>query len=147
MKSLLLSTLFLSLIVSCSSLKKVVEPPKIELEEVKVSKLSALNADLDVVLKVKNPNSIDFDVKSLKYSLDINDKTITSGTMKDKVIVKAKDTTVVSIPIRVLYKDILGSALMLLKKDGLPYNVKGNVEVGPFNIPFDDKGNLKASDL
>lgn len=147
MKSKLLCAIFLSFTFSCSSLKKIVEPPKIKLEEVRVSKLSVLNADLEVVLEVKNPNSIDFDVKSLKYSLDINSKTVTSGTMKEKVIVKGKETTYVSVPIRILYKDIFSSALMFLKQDGLPYKVKGSVEVGPFTIPFEDNGNLKSSDL
>jgi LEA14-like dessication related protein len=83
----------------------------------------------------------------LKYSLDINDKTVTTGTMKEKVLVKGKETTMVAVPLRVNYKDILSSALMLLQKDGVPYMVKGSVEVGPFTIPFDDKGNLKSDDL
>lgn len=137
----------LTILFGCSSLKKVVEPPKVKLEKVTVANLAALYADLNVVLEVVNPNKIDFDVKSLKYSLDVNSKTITSGTMKEKVIVKGKQTTVVSLPIRVLYKDILGSALLFLKQSGLPYKVQGSVEVGPFTIPFDDEGHLKKSDL
>jgi LEA14-like dessication related protein len=128
-------------------LKKVVEPPKVKLQEIHITKLSALNADLEIVLSVKNPNNINFDVKNLKYALDINDKTVTSGTMKEKVLVKGKETTMVSVPLRVNYKDIFSSVLMLLQKEGVPYLVKGSVEVGPFTIPFDDKGNLRSGDL
>lgn len=131
----------------CSSLKKAIEPPKVTLENVNIAKLSALSADLEIVLNVVNPNNIDFDVKNLKYQLDINSKTITSGTMKEKVIVKAKETTVVTLPIKISYKDILSSAMMLLQSDGMPYRVKGSTEIGPFTIPFDDDGNLKSSDL
>jgi LEA14-like dessication related protein len=147
MKVKIFYAILLSFTVSCSSFKKVVEPPKIKLEEVKIKKLSALDADLEVVLDVKNPNGIDFDVKSLKYTLELNSKEIASETMKEKVVVKGKQTTVVALPIKVLYKDILTSAVKLLQKDGLPYRVQGKVEVGPFSIPFDDKGNLKHSDL
>lgn len=147
MKTKILIAVMLSLIFGCSSLKKVVEPPKVKLQEIHITKLSALNADLEIILSVKNPNSINFDVKNLKYSLDINDKTVTTGTMKEKVLVKGKETTMVAVPLRVNYKDILSSALMLLQKDGVPYMVKGSVEVGPFTIPFDDKGNLKSDDL
>ncbi|MEA9356116.1 LEA type 2 family protein [Bacteriovorax sp. PP10] len=147
MKYHFLFVILLSVLFGCSSLKKVVEPPKVKLQEIHITKLSALNADLEIILSVKNPNSINFDVKNLKYALDINDKTVTSGTMKEKVLVKGKETTMVSVPLRVLYKDIFSSVLMLLQKDGVPYLVKGSVEVGPFTIPFDDKGNLRSGDL
>lgn len=147
MKTKILIAVMLSLIFGCSSLKKVVVPPKVKLQEIHITKLSALNADLEIILSVKNPNNINFDVKNLKYSLDINDKTVTTGTMKEKILVKRKDTTMVAVPLRVNYKDILSSALMLLQKEGVPYMVKGSVEVGPFTIPFDDKGNLKSGDL
>ena len=147
--NILIAVAFLSLVFGCSSLKKVIEPPKVKLQEINITKLSMLNADLAIILSVKNPNNINFDVKNLKYSLDINSKTVTSGTLKEKILVKGKETTMVSVPLRILYKDILGSALtlMLLKKDGVPYLVKGSVELGPFTIPFDDKGNLKSDDL
>lgn len=147
MKLNILLIALLSILFGCSSLKKVVEPPKVKLQEINITKLSALNADLEIILSVKNPNNINFDVKNLKYALDINDKTVTTGTMKEKVLVKGKETTMVSIPLRVLYKDILSSAFMLLQKEGVPYLVKGSVEIGPFTIPFDDKGNLKSDDL
>lgn len=147
MKLNIMLVLLLSALFGCSSLKKVVEPPKVKLQEINITKLSAFNADLEIILSVKNPNNINFDVKNLKYALDINDKTVTTGTMKEKVLVKGKETTMVSVPLRILYKDILSSAFMLLQKEGVPYLVKGSVEIGPFTIPFDDKGNLKSDDL
>lgn len=147
MKLNILFVMLLSFLFGCSSLKKAVEAPKVKLQEIHITKLSVLNADLEIVLSVKNPNNINFDVKNLKYALDINDKTVTSGTMKEKVLVKGKETTMVSVPLRVNYKDILSSAFMLLQKEGVPYLVKGSVEIGPFTIPFDDKGNLRSGDL
>lgn len=147
MKANILIALLTSLIFGCSSFKKMVEPPKVKLQNVSVSKLSLLNADLEIILSVQNPNNIDFDVKNLKYALDVDSKTITSGTFKEKVLVKKKETTMVSVPLRILYKDILSSALLFLKQDGMPYRVQGSVEVGPFTIPFDDTGTLKSDDL
>lgn len=150
MKSLLFITLTLSVLCGlsgCSSLEQVIKPPKVEFQDINITNLSALNADLEITLSVNNPNNINFDVKNLKYSLDIDSKTVTTGTMSDKVLVKAKQTTNVKIPLRVNYKDILSSALMFFKNGGVPYLVKGSVQIGPFTIPFDDKGNLKTDDL
>lgn len=144
---ILVAALFIITTAGCSSLKKAILPPKVKLEQVNIANFAGTNVDLEFVLNIQNPNSIDFDVKNLKYILDINSKTVTSGTMKEKVVVKAKETTMVTLPIRVSYKDILSSALMLLQKDGMPYRVKGSAEIGPFTVPFDDDGNLKSSDL
>lgn len=138
-------TLLLS--ISCSSLKKVIEPPKVMLEDVLIKSMGLKGLNLEIVLGVQNPNSIDFDVKNLVYSLDINDKEVTSGKMSESVLVKAKKKTIVSVPLTLKFSDILSSALMFLKQEGMPYRVKGSVEIGPFTIPFDDTGNLKSADL
>jgi LEA14-like dessication related protein len=139
--------LIFSVFVGCSGLKSLVEAPKVDLSQVRISNLSGSYADLEIMLEVFNPNKIDFDVKNLNYALDINSKTFTSGTMKEKVLVKGLEKTQVRLPIRVAYKDIVSSMLMLLKKDGLPYKVKGSAEIGPFMVPFDDVGNLTSKDL
>jgi LEA14-like dessication related protein len=93
----------------CSSLKKAVESPKITLEDIKVSKMGLLEAQLDVVLNIANPNNIDFDVKNLTYVLEANSKQITSGTFKEPIKVLANKTTSVSLPLTVKYSDVLSS--------------------------------------
>lgn len=133
--------------VSCSSLKKLVEAPKVKLEDVKVNKMAITGVELDIILEVMNPNNIDFDVKNLTYTLDVNDKLVTSGKFKEKVLVKAKDKTLVAVPLILKYSDILSSALLFLKQEGIPYRVRGSAEIGPFTIPFDDNGILKPADL
>lgn len=136
----------LFLFASCSSFKKIVQPPKVKLENVKVNKMAASGVDLDIILEVINPNNIDFDVKNLTYTLDVNDKTVTSGKLREKVLVKSKETTLVSVPLTLKYSDILSSALLYFQKEGMPYRVKGSVEIGPFTIPFDDDGSLRSAD-
>jgi LEA14-like dessication related protein len=135
------------MVFSCSSLKKIVEAPKVKLQSVKISKLAMTGVDLEIILGVFNPNNIDFDIKNLTYTLDVNDKTITSGKMQEKILVKGKEQIFVAVPLTVKYSDLLNSALLFIKQEGMPYRVKGSVEIGPFTIPFNDKGNLKSADL
>jgi LEA14-like dessication related protein len=130
-------------LTGCSSLKKAFQSPKITLEDIKVSKMGLLEAQLDVVLNIANPNDIDFDVKNLTYVLEANSKQITSGTIKEPIKVLANKTTSVSLPLTVKYSDVFSSALKLLQNEGLPYHILGKVQVGPFNIPFDKEGMLK----
>ncbi|MBC7429132.1 MAG: LEA type 2 family protein [Bacteriovorax sp.] len=143
----LLLIMMLVLTFSCSSFKKIVEPPKVKLDNVNIVKMAMTGVDLEIVLGVQNPNNIDLDVKNLTYTLAVKDKEITSGKLKEKVVVKGKQKTVVSLPLTIKYSDLLSSAVMFLKQEGMPYRVKGSVEIGPFTIPFDDNGNLKAADL
>lgn len=134
-------------LLSCSSLKEMVKSPKVNLSKVRVSNLGSSYADLEIMLEVFNPNKMDFDVSNLKYALDINSKSVTSGTLRDKILVKGLEKTYVSVPVRVAYKDLVSSVLMFLQAEALPYQVKGSAEIGPFNVPFQSIGSLKLNDL
>lgn len=147
MKTNVLIILLFTILTSCSNLKKVIESPKIKLKDVQVKNLGGKEAELYVILSVQNPNNIDFDVKNVNYTLDINSKKVTSGTLKEKVLVKAKETTIVTLPLMIKYTDIISSVFLLMKKEGLPYKVQGSAEIGPFTIPFDKDGSLDTSDL
>lgn len=138
---------FLFYFSGCSSLKKVVEPPKVKLEDIRVGKLSLTNIELLVQLSVNNPNRVDFEIKNLKYILDINSKTVTTGTLKENVEVKGQANTLVTLPLKLKLSDIFDSALLLFNEGKIPYWVQGSADVGPFNINFNDTGSLNSSDL
>jgi LEA14-like dessication related protein len=143
----LLFIISLLVVASCSSMKEMIKSPKVDLSQVRISNLAGSYADLEIMLAVFNPNTMDFDVSNLKYALDINSKSITSGTMKEKILVKGLQKTYVNVPIRVAYKDLVSSVMMFLKAEALPYKVKGSAEIGPFTVPFDSTGNLLLNDL
>ena len=121
----------------------MVKSPKVSLDEVKISKLALTEAYLVVVLNIANPNDINFDVKNVTYTLDINSKKVTSAKLTETVEILAQKTTSVSLPLTVKYADILTSAIKLLKKEGLPYHINGSADVGPFTLPFDKDGILQ----
>ena len=139
--------LSIALFNGCSSLKKIIDPPKVILENVKINKMTIAGVALDIFVIVENPNNIDFEVKNLTYTLDVNEKTVTSGKVNDKILVQAKRKTTVIVPITLKYSDILSSAIMFLNSEAMPYKIKGNAEIGPFSIPFNRSGNLNSTEL
>lgn len=145
--SLLLSALLVLFALGCSSLKKIVEPPKVDVTDVRLAQLKGDEATLEIVLEVYNPNGISVTVDKLQYDLQVNEKSVTSGVFDKDVKLAAKQNTVVAIPISVNYKDLLKTALNVFLSKGAPYRAKGNVGVGPLNIPFDEKGMIKMKDL
>lgn len=143
----MLLTLMCAFSFGCSSLDKLVESPKVKVTDVRLADLKGDDATLEIVMNVMNPNGISVVVDELKYDLQVNNKPVTAGTYDQEVKLAAKQTTTVAIPIKVNYKDLLKTALNILLAKGAPYRAKGNVRVGPFNIPFDEKGEIKMKDL
>ncbi len=140
--------LILFLILSgCSGLDKLVKSPKVDVTDVRLKSAEAKTAILEIVMKVTNPNGISVTVDKLKYDLQVNEKSVTSGVYDQKVKVPANDTVEVAVPLTVAYKDLLQTALNLITTKGAPYRAIGSVQIGPFNIPFDEKGTLKLKDL
>lgn len=146
-KQILVSVIFALFAIGCSSLKKIVEPPKVDVTDVRLAKLKGDEATLEIVLEVFNPNGISVTVDKLQYDLQVNDKQVTAGQYDKEVKLAAKQKTTVAIPIAVNYKDLLKTALNVFLSKGAPYRAKGNVGVGPINIPFDEKGMIKMKDL
>ena len=142
-----LSLLCLGFLTLSGCIHSLLESPKITLQEIKVKKMSVSQVFLEVVLTVKNPNRADITVDHLKYILEVNKKNITSGAIDEDVTIPGHGQKEIALPLTVKYTDVLSSATKLLQNQTVPYRVQGSVNVGPFNIPFDKAGELKASDL
>lgn len=131
----------------CSLLTKKLESPKVKVDEVRVNHIQSGKVWLDLILKVKNPNKVDFTVEELQYALEVDEHEVASDIYKEKIKINANQETLATVPIQLKIDDIIRSALTLLTSKSLPYRARGNVKVGPFKIPFDEAGKLDISDL
>jgi LEA14-like dessication related protein len=129
---------------SCSFfLKQVVEKPKVEFEHVDLKDVNGNGATVLVGLKIENPNSFSLHVDSVRYTLEIKGKPLTSATIDKPVEVPGKGSAVVEIPVPVKFADLFSSVLDFLQSGATQYRVSGDAKVGSFSIPFDQKGELK----
>lgn len=133
--------------LGCSLLKKKLESPKVKVDEVKVQKVENGRVFLDLVLNVNNPNDVDFTVDNMRYSLHVEDKEVASRSLTDDVKIKKNGSTLTAIPIELKLSDLLSSALTLVSGRKLPYHAEGEVKIGPFKIPFEEKGELTIKDF
>lgn len=138
----LLLTLILFFGSSCSTVALLKEPPKVKLKDVRLRDTDLKTALLDIVLEVDNQSAAAATVKNLKYNLSVNEKEIASGVFDQTVELPGKKITSVTVPISVKLEDIVTSALSLLQNKGAPYRAKGSVNVGVFEIPFDETGKI-----
>ena len=129
---------------SCSFfLKQVVEKPKVEFEHVDLKDVNGNGATVLVGLKIENPNSFSLHVDSVRYTLEIKGKPLTSSTIDKPVEVPGKGSAFVEIPVPVKFADLFSSVLDFLQNGATQYRVSGDAKVGSFSIPFDKTGELK----
>lgn len=68
-----------------------------------------LMMDLDVDLRVKNPNEEPAQLDGMDYLLWIDDRQVAEGSLEQKVTISAKEEQTVNLPVRVDLKDVLTS--------------------------------------
>lgn len=138
MKIYLLLLVFLS---GCSLFQKP-QPPEVKLKEVRVESIHLQGARLIFELDAFNPNSSVLAVDSVKYQLELNSKPVTDGAINNRIELKGKETSHVSIPIDIQFSKVFDSLLSALQKPKADYRIYGNAKVSGFSVPFDEKGEI-----
>ena len=130
-------------VLGCSIFaKKIIEDPKVELDNVSVTDVGLTGATVIFGVKVSNPNSFALKVDSVKYDVEIAGKQIGSSTLPDGAKVEGKSTTIIPIPVPVKYKDVFSSMLDLMGHGSTKYRLRGLAKLGPLSLPFDHTGDL-----
>lgn len=139
-----ITTLSAALALSgCFSLSKVIEKPKVKLESLNVKSPTLEGATLIFALQVDNPNKVPLQVDELTYDLEMSGKALSSGRLPKGARVEAHSKSVIEIPVPVKYSDLFASVMQLIKNSSSPYRIKGSAKIGPFQIPFDQTGEVK----
>ncbi len=145
-KVLSLLTLILAFsLQSCATLK--LQSPTVQLVNIDMNSPSLLDATLIFNLLVKNPNSVDVKIDQVDYSVKLNNKQFTSGTLNQAVVLPANSSAKVAVPAPIKFTDLSDSVAGLLQSGSTPYQISGTVKTGLLRIPFNEKGDLKLSDL
>lgn len=132
-------------LTGCSSFSKMIEKPKVTLDNLKVQDPTLTGATLVFGLMVDNPNAVALQVDELIYDLEISGRALSSGRLAEGAKVPAREKAIVEIPVAVKYSDLFESVIGLLKNQSSPYRIKGSARIGPFSIPFDKTGEVKLS--
>ena len=93
-------TLFLVavlLLAGCTGL--FFEEPTITLKEIHVRQLSLTDASLVFVAEIQNPNSYELRLKSLDYTIHLNDRETGGGSLQKEISVPASSSASVEIPV------------------------------------------------
>jgi len=122
---------------SCSSVKQLmksvkIQPPKVEVESAKLTKLSFSGLDLLFNLNISNPNQVGLKLSGFSYELLINDTPFVAGNQTQELEIAAKDESTVQLPVTMEYKKLFDTFRSLIKEQRSSYELRC---VFTFDVP------------
>lgn len=121
----------------------LLQPPKVEMKSVSIANVGLKGIDLDVNLEVINPNPTPLTIDKFVYDLSIGDSSFFSGTFTKPVELKATETSLVTIPVRLDFETSRKAVENYLFKSVRIYKFKGTVTSGLFSVPINDEGKIE----
>ena len=126
----------LFLLTGCAGLGKTLEPPRINLSNVRFQESKALETVLQIELRVFNTNDVPIKVKGLDCDLELNGKSFAKGVSSVDKEIPAFGTTIVPVTLYSSVVDIFRGIMGLHKKEKLKFGVSGRLHLeGGFLIP------------
>ncbi|HUN54028.1 MAG TPA: LEA type 2 family protein [Smithella sp.] len=137
------------LLVSCLNL--IMEKPDFTIRDIKFSKCSLTDMDLLLVIEVNNPNRFDFTIKSLQYSVYLNDREIGKGGLDEELCVLALSTTKIQMPVHAGFRDLGAGVKAFFTGEEIPYKIEGSACIKSFfgnsKLPFSKEGRVNLQNL
>ncbi|UCE20208.1 MAG: LEA type 2 family protein [Gemmatimonadota bacterium] len=122
--------------------------PRVNLEQLSLKHLDVTEADLELGVRVHNPNGFSMLLERFNYQFLINGQPWASGVVREKMEVSERSERLVSIPISLNFLQIGRSAYRMLEGDqAFRYELKGDFDVTgtlslleKVNLNFDRSG-------
>jgi len=145
-----LTSLFL--LTGCAGLGKTLEPPRINLSNVRFQESKALETVLQIELRVFNTNDVPIKVKGLDCDLELNGKSFAKGVSSVDQEIPAFGTATVPVTLYSSVVDIFRGIMGLHKKEKLKFGVSGRLRLEggflmPTVIPFNVEEELDLEGL
>jgi LEA14-like dessication related protein len=128
-----------------------IPPMNLKSPEIAFSDLSISDIGLDkvkfvVTVAAQNPNDVDIPLSNIKFDLNLMETSVATGAALKDVSLPKKGSAEVPIEFTVGTNQLLGLLKQVNFRDlgKLSYSLKGSAQWnnGPFNIPFERKGDL-----
>jgi LEA14-like dessication related protein len=118
--------------------------PSIKVNTVSVDSFDTETLHLQFDLLVNNTNSMDINVKKLRYRFSLELQTILEGEIEKQISLPAKQESHLVFPLVVRVADVMDKVEKMADKDTLIYGIEGEITpsglLSAFKIPFESAG-------
>ncbi|MGF1563646.1 MAG: LEA type 2 family protein [Geminicoccaceae bacterium] len=144
-----LSCLALVLLAACAGLPGGLEPPDVTIVGMTGEARPGLfEQDVDVRIAVDNPNDRQLSVSSLRYTMDLNGRTIGRGYTTESFVVDAYGRAEAGGRLKLGTDAMIGALVNMAERPQLDFRLRGSMKVkeAPFgSLGFDREGSLDFS--
>lgn len=137
-----------ALVVStaCSAIGNNFREPDIQLDRIIVRGIGMTGGNLDLVVKVENPNSFSLQGTRLEVGVDVEGSHLGDVTYDDDFSVTENGTTTLTLPLRFGWTGVGSAVRAALAQGDLPYKMTGQAELrvpwGRTEVPFSHEGRV-----
>ncbi len=137
---------------ACSAVgRRMFTPPTVFVEDVRLVGVGLTGGTIDVSVFVFNPNNFSLDSKRVNYTVMVDTIPLGSGSITDRLVVGAKDSSLFRIPVTFGIPQILAAGSKFLQGGTIPYRFVGDITVsspfGDITRKFDQRGNFNTADI
>ena len=140
---------FLLVLISsaaCSGIGNNFRQPEIQLDHAVVRGIGLSGGNLDLVVKVENPNNFRLQGTRLEMGVDVEGQHLGDITYDDDFSVAENGTTTLTLPLRFGWAGVGSAVRAALGFGDLPYKMKGQAQLrtpwGRAEVPFTREGRV-----
>ena len=134
----------LFLVSGCSTLK--FEAPKLDVVSMKVQSADIFSQRLLVRMRVQNPNARELPIKSISYTIEVNDAEFAQGLSDTPFVVPSMGEAEFDVQVTTNLANALTQLLGRRSTETLDYRLRGEVALSSGflrHVPFDERGSVK----
>ncbi len=144
--------LALMMLAGCAGIGKTLEPPRINLANIRVEEMTGLETAFLVQLRVFNTNEKDLQVTGIECDLDLNDSRFATGVSKTAVTIPSYGSELVSVTVYSTVLSMVRSMMSLQQHQQLSYRLKGKLRLNDESmlvpmLPFKSEGKMTLEDI
>jgi LEA14-like dessication related protein len=147
----LVTTVLLTSIGGCSVIGDFFKEPDVQLDRVVVRSIGVSGGNLDLIVKVDNPNDFTLHGTKLEVGFDVEGQHLGDIAYDDDFTVTEEGTTTLTLPLRFGWAGVGSAVRTALNSGDLPYRMKGQVELqtpwGGKEFPFTREGRVPLTRL
>lgn len=131
---------------ACAALPDLFVEPEVRLDRVVVRGVGLTGGNLDLMVKIYNPNAFDLRGTDLRVGFDVDGSRVGDVHYQDELGLQQGDTTLVTLPLAFAWSGVGSAVRTALQRGEVPYTMRGQVRVetpiGPRTVSFTRDGRV-----
>jgi len=132
--------------LACAGIGNNFKQPEILLDRAVVRGVGLTGGNLDLIVRVQNPNNFRLEGTKLELGFDVEGSHLGDITYDADFAVAGKGSTTITLPLRFGWAGVAGAVRAALGYGDLPYKLKGQAELrtpwGRKEVPFTREGRV-----